>query len=434
MKIKRFYEEIIKEYIKHAGAVLVSGPKFCGKTFLAQQVCKSSYFIPEKDAKEIVTYNLETILNGEKPRLIDEWQEYPKIWDFIKYAIDRGDNGNKRGLYILTGSTKPLDKSVSLHSGAGRIITMRMNTLTFAEILNLNEKSSISLQKLANDPNEFKFIENPCSIEQVNQYLLMGGWPELHANNDTKYKYLVDGYIKSIIINDAKKIGSRIDKTRLNLFLKSIARLSGSQINKSTIIRDVFDDSTKNKSTKDSKQEQINIRTVNRCLDLLYDTDVIFDVPCWRKRNLRSRYKIRTKPKVYFCDTSLSCRLLEVSSQDNLLKDFNTTGIIFENQVMKDLSVYAQLLEGELFFYRDEKDNEIDAIIEFEDGKWWAIEIKLSDEEAINSSKKLNDLTKMFTINGEHYEPSLKLVITNSRSTAKMINDVYVIPHTLIRP
>ncbi len=435
MIIKRFHEEILKEYIKHAGAVLVSGPKFCGKTFLAEQVCKSCYFIPEKNAKELVTYNIETILNGEKPRLIDEWQEYPKIWDFVKYAVDRGDNGNKRGLYVLTGSTKPLGTSVSLHSGAGRILTMRMNTLTFAEILDLDENSSISLQKLASDPKEFKFIDNPCSIEQVNEYLLMGGWPELHANNDTKYKYLVDGYINSIITSDAKKIGSRIDKTKFHNFLKSVARLSTTQINKSTIVRDVFEDTpTKNSKVDKNKQEQMNIKTVNKCLDMLYDIDVIFNVPCWRKRNIRSRYKTRTKPKVYFCDTSLSCRLLEISSKDNLLNDFNTTGIIFENQVMKDLSVYAQLLEGELFFYRDEKDNEIDAIIEFENGTWWAIEIKLSEEEAIKSSNKLNDLTRLFTINGEHQEPSLKLVITNSKSAIKLINDVYVIPHTLIRP
>ncbi len=420
MIIKRIAQKTLEYYIDNCGAVLVTGPKYCGKTFLSKSVSKSQYFIKYKDTSKYGSYNMNDILTGDYPRLIDEWQEFPEVWDEIRHIIDMMPPGEKNGLYILTGSTKPFDDGIRLHSGAGRIYTMNLATLTFAEILNLNETNSLSLHELANNNASYKFMRTNITPHDINNFMLMGGWPELHASEKGDYKLLLNKYIDTLVGRGIMSYNFNLSKDTLLKILKLIARVNGTQINKSSILREM--------------DNEVSIETIDKYLNLLHDLDIIFDVFPWKNINLRSRYKIRTKPKTYFCDTSLVCRLLDINSQNDFFNDLNTTGIIFETQVMKDLTVYAQDLGAKIYFFRDEQDHEVDAIFEFDDGSWWIIEIKLADKELKSAVDKLNNIDRYITLDGKHTKPSLKLIITGGNSTNKMDGDLFIIPHALIRP
>ncbi len=422
MNIKRIAEKILDEYLKVAGAVLLTGPKFCGKTYLANLKANSRYDFQRQDSlllKNSNSYDSRFLLEGQKPKLLDEWQELPIVWDLVRNYVDHGENGKHIGLFILIGSTKPIDRSEIKHSGAGRILKMSMATLTFSEILNLDSDKSITFFELID--NKFKQLQNPLTIDEVNKLLLKGGWPFLYANDIDDYKKLVDGYIDSVIdfsdYNNQYKFN--IDQQVLRNVLKSIARLTSSQIKKTTILEDV--------------NKQLDRETLDKYMNILYDLDILFDVPVWKNSNIRSKYKIRTVPKTYMCDTSLVCRLLDINTINELMEDFNTTGIIFENQVMKDLNVFAQSLNGKLYFYRDEKGHEIDAIIELDDSRWIAIEIKLSLLEAIEAVKTLNKNIDILKMTGKHSKPCLKMIITNTEHTVLGEDNTYIIPHTLLK-
>ncbi len=167
---------------------------------------------------------------------------------------------------------------------------------------------------------------------------------------------------------------------------------------------------------------------------MLYDAEILFDVPVWNNTNIRSSYKIRTKPKTYICDTSIIANVLDIYDSSILFDDLNTLGIIFENQVMKDLKTYAEVINAKLYFYRDEKGNEIDAILKWKNGIWAAIEIKLSDDNAQADSEKLNKVIDTLKLEGRNKEPAFKAIIVNGQNAYRLENGVYVIPHTLLRP
>ncbi len=420
MIIKRLAEKTLEFYLKNCGAVLVTGPKYCGKTFLSKELSKSQYYIKYKDVSKYGSYNIDDILNGEAPRLIDEWQEFPEVWDEIRHIIDMKPPGEKNGLYILTGSTKPFSDGLRLHSGTGRIYTMNLATLTFAEILNLDETNSLSLSELAKDKSSYKFMRTDHTPEKTNQLMLMGGWPELHAGANSDYKLLLKKYIDTLVGRDIASYSFNLSKDTLLRILKSIARLNGGQINKQVVLRDL--------------EEDVSIDTINKYFNLLYDLEIIFDVPPWKNMNLRTKYKVKAKPKTYFCDTSLVCSLLDINSSKDFYEDLHTAGIIFETLVMKDLSVYAQTLGAKMYMFRDEQSHEVDAIFEFDDGSWWIIEIKLADRELNETINKLKNINKYFTVDGIYKEPSLKLIITDENATNNVDGDIFIIPHSLIRP
>ncbi len=419
MNIERIIKPILEKYLKYLGGVLLSGPKWCGKTYLSNEICKSSINFQDKTIEQIKSLSTKTLLNGDIPRLIDEWQDYPHIWNLVRNQIDIGLNGVNQGLYILTGSSKPVQFEEVRHSGAGRIGELKLATLTFAEILNLDNDHSVSLKKLINNPT-YKPIENPYDWKFVNNLLIKGGWPEIYAKNLDSSSILVTTYIDSLINSDYyKNYSFRNNKKQFEAILTSLARLTGSQINYSTVASDI--------------NNELDRETIIKYISMLSDLDVIFNLYPWGNKNIRSKNKIRTKPKTYFCDTSLVCRLLDVKSPETLMYDVNTTGIIFENQVIKDLTVYAQALDAELYFYRDEKGNEIDAILEFDTGEWIPIEIKLSSAAAFDASKKLDNVIEKLKMDGKYKEPKLKLIITSCEEFIQLNNGTYIIPHTLLK-
>ncbi len=423
MEIKRLIYKEIEKALKNIGILFITGPKFCGKTFAAQKYAISQIYINPRVVEDIERLGDNVFLKGDNPRLIDEWQIYPQIFDSVRHEVDTRKE-NKTGLFLLTGSSKPINAKDIDHSGFGRAAWIKMQTLTFCEILDLNEDNTISLYDLFLD-KPFKNINNQYSIEAIDEMLLKGGWPSIISHQDLDYVFLIKNYVTAltnITTKEQLEYGYVFKKNPSDLLqlLKSIARLSASQINKSTIIQDFRGD--------------INIATLDKYIKLLYDTDVIFDIFPWKNSNIRSSYDLRTKPKTYFCDTSLVCNLLSITTVDQFFNDGNTTGIIFETQVMKDLTVYAQCIDAKIYFYRDSNGNEIDAILELSNGAWAAIEIKLSLTTALAASDKLMKVIQTLNIKEKKHQPKFCMIITNCDQTYQDKNGVYIVPHTLLRP
>ncbi len=418
--IKRIAYKYLKECVENIGVVLITGPKYCGKSYLAKTLCNSEYCLKEDMNKTIKSFNKDYVLKGEIPRLINNWQYCPKVWDMVRHEVDKSPEGRKVGLYILTGSSSPIGKDQIFHSGAGRIIRMHMYTLTFSEILDLPEEKSISILELF-DGKELKTIDNPLTNEQVNEYMFIGGWPKIINEKLSNSKLIIKGYVDALTnMNKTMYYDLRINQQTLNQILHSLARRTTTQIKKAGIINDL--------------NESLNQDTLNKYLEMLYEADVIFDLLPWGSTNIRSSYKMRTTPKTYFCDTSIVSNILGIKSASDFFEDLNTTGILFENQVIKDLMVYAQAIEGKLYFYRDEKGNELDAILELDDGRWAAIEIKLSFDSAVKAATSIDKVISTLKLEGKHKEPSFKMIITNCPRTIKTNNDVYIVPHALLRP
>ncbi len=419
--IQRIEEKTLKRYLKNAGAVLITGPKFCGKTCLAESISNSEFYFNNQKIKSLLDYNDENILDGETPRLIDEWQYYPEIWDFIRNKLDRNETDKKIGQYIITGSTSPFGKCEILHSGAGRILRMKMFTLSFAEIFNLDSDKSISLLDLFNG-HELPTLKNHIDNDTINHYMFIGGWPQIIAQNLEEPKLIIEGYVESVLNMDTKKYYDlRINKTVLRKITTSIARNISSQLTETTIMEDIGN--------------SIDRRTLSKYVQMLSEIDLFYSIPAWGKdTNLRSATKQKTKPKIYMCDTSIASSLLDIKSPAKYYSDLHTTGLIFENQVMKDLMVYCQAIDGKLYFYRDTSNREIDAIIELDDGRWAAIEIKLSLNAAMEAADKLDSVVNYLTKNNNKTEPSFRMIITNCDATYKTKSGIYIVPHVLLRP
>ncbi len=421
--IDRIAFKKLREYLNNCGAVLLSGPKFCGKTFLANLICKSVVNIKPKqfDTKTFAIAS-KYVLTGEHPRLIDEWQNFPPIWDVVRDACDEAPSGHKTGLFVLTGSSSPADRSEVSHSGAGRILRMKLATLTFAEILNYQEECTISIQSLF-DNNELKVL--PCSLtyDDINRMMYCGGWPFIIAENIESPRLIIDGYIESLAnLNAHNYYDLRINNELLKKILISLARNIGTQLTKTTILKDL------------GGEDVISRPTLDKYMQMFYDVDLIFKLEAWAPTNLRSRYRLKTKPKIYLCDTSLFCSILNLKSHQDLFNDLNSTGFVFENQVIKDLIVYCDAINARVFYINDEEGHDIDAIIEMRDGRWAAIQIKLSIETALDAATKFDNNLRHYQLNKNFCEPVFKMVICNCESSMTLDNGVHIVPHALLRP
>lgn len=343
-----------------------------------------------------------------------------EIWNKIRYKIDKD---NSLGMYILTGSSTPLRTNLNLHSGAGRISRMNLSTLTFFEILQNSEQKWISLKDLF-DKKKINLNNRTKSNYDINwivNQLLIGGWPYIIANNVKDYHEVIKNYILSIQNIDTKKLFSlNKNQNLLNNILISISRLNGTELKQTTLLSDL--------------NNSINIRTLQKYFNFFNEFNLLFELKAW-SANTRSRYKIRTSPKVYLCDPSIGLNLLNIKTSDRLFKDLNTLGIYFENQVIKDLKVFAQYLDAELYFYRDEKGYEIDAILELDDGRWCAIEIKLGNlkiQDAIDNLLKIN--SRITNLDKYNENPSFLMVITSGEDAFISKEGVYVVPFTCLKP
>ena len=409
---QRIQAKIIRDWLKIIGCVVIEGPKQSGKTFLAQKLTNSQYFVAEQGINnELIVdlpYENHPIFTGKQPRLIDEWQIVPKIWDKVRFLIDQSQG--QKGLYILTGSANPNYQKL-LHNGAGRMLILRMHTLTFREIL--FDQPEIKLSDLfAKKP--VKHFATKYQLHWITQQLIKGGWPATITSNNNFRQ--IASYVESWLRKDfLANHNFKVDKNLFSRIIRSLARLNTTQLKKTTILKDLNYD--------------IDVKTLTKYLNLLEDQYAYFELPIWNETfNLRSKTPLLTKPKFYWSDPSLGLNILKIKQPDQLFADLNTLGIYFENQVIKDLMTYAQVLDGQLYFYRDTNGFEIDAIMQLDIQTWAAFEIKLKHYDLDQSAANLIKFAKKM----QTYPPTFLMIITAGDHTYQRPDGVYVVPHTCL--
>ena len=420
-----YYERLIEEQIalklKTSGAVVVAGPKFCGKTTTCMLYQKSFVKLNTKQAIAMARMNPKAVLVGENPRLIDEWQKVPDIWNQVK---DELDFNYEFGKYILTGSSTPADKTDVHHSGAGRITPLKMRPMTLWE--SKESKGTVSLKDLFDGGENFPWDMNTeFTLEDVAFLLCRGGWPiAVLAPRDIALEITKNYYNGLFVFEDSENERFRNKKPEvLRMILRSYARNISSEAAVSTIISDI----------RQSNERTMDTKTYDDYMEALKDLYIIEDLEAWNP-NIRSKTSIRSTPTRHFVDTSIACRSLGVSPGD-LMRDLDSFGLFFEDFAVRDLSVYAGNMGGVVKHYRDNAGLECDAVVHLEDGRWGGIEIKLGGDDLIedgaDSLKKLRD---KIVEKSDEKAPSFLLVLTAVGGAYKRDDGVFVAPINLLRP
>ena len=421
MYYPRLIESEIAQKMKTSGAVLVAGPKFCGKTTTCMLYQKSFVKLNTKQAITMARMNPRAVLNGDTPRLIDEWQKAPDIWNQVK---DDLDFEYQFGKYILTGSSTPADKTEVHHSGAGRITPIRMRPMTLWE--SKESKGLVSLKELFDGSENFPWEMNTdFTLDDVAFLLCRGGWPiSVLAQRDIALEITKNYYNGLFVFEDSENERFRNRKPEvLRMILRSYARNISTEAAVSTILSDI----------RQSNERTMDVKTYEDYMEALKDLYIIEDVQAWNP-NIRSKTSIRSTPTRHFVDTSIACRCLGVGPED-LKHDLESFGLFFEDFAVRDLSVYASCLNGTVRHYRDNAGLECDAVIYLEDGRWGGIEIKLGGEDLVNEgAESLKKLRNKITEKSEERAPSFLLVLTAVGGAYKREDGVYVAPINLLKP
>ena len=420
-----YYERLIEEQIalklKTSGAVVVAGPKFCGKTTTCMLYQKSFVKLNTKQAIAMARMNPKAVLVGENPRLIDEWQKAPDIWNQVK---DELDFNYEFGKYILTGSSTPADKTEVHHSGAGRITPLKMRPMTLWE--SKESKGTVSLKDLFDGGENFPWDMNQdFTLEDVAFLLCRGGWPiAVLAPRDIALEITKNYYNGLFVFEDSENERFRNKKPEvLRMILRSYARNISSEAAVSTIISDI----------RQSNERTMDTKTYDDYMEALKDLYIIEDLEAWNP-NIRSKTSIRSTPTRHFVDTSIACRSLGVSPGD-LMRDLDSFGLFFEDFAVRDISVYAGSMGGVVKHYRDNAGLECDAVVHLEDGRWGGIEIKLGGDGLINDgAESLKKLRDKIVEKSDEKAPSFLLVLTAVGGAYKRDDGVFVAPINLLRP
>ena len=363
--LPRVIDKVLERKLQSHGAVLLEGCKWCGKSTTASRQAGSILKLqdPEtySDTLELAKTKPSILLQGEKPRMIDEWQDAPVLWDAIRYDLD--ESGLK-GQYILTGSATPI-ANTPRHSGAGRIARLVMRPMTLFE--SGDSTGEVSLRALFDGVEDIEG-RSENDIEKYAYLCARGGWPDSVVNPPDDAIEVASEYLNAIVENDIRAIdGALHNPSKMRLVIRSVARNISAPTNITTIYGD---------TTNESDIASVSDKTVKIYLDALEQLHIRDDVPAWSPQ-LRSKTEIRTSSKLNFVDPSLAVAALFATERD-LIRDFRTFGLIFESLCTRDLKVYAQSLGGEVMYYRDKSGLECDNIIHLRDGRWAAVEVKLA--------------------------------------------------------
>ena len=413
---KRIADELLEKKLKGKGAILIQGPKWCGKTTTAEQISKSILYMANPEEKEqnltLADLNPSLLLSGDTPRLIDEWQIAPKLWDAVRFEVDhRGEEGQ----FILTGSAVPANMEDVTHTGTGRFSWLTMRPMTLYESGESN--GTISLFDLFNNQNKLEGI-NELSLEDVAYLCCRGGWPRsIFMEKDIALEQAYD-YFDAVINSDISRVDDiNRNPERAKNLMKSYSRNLGSQVSNETLKNDMINNDSFSLDTD----------TVLSYVNALKKIFVVEEAPAWNP-NLRSKTAIRTSETRYFVDPSIAVAALGIGPND-LIKDLNTFGLIFETLCIRDLRVYAESINGNVYHYRDAMDLECDAVIHLRNGSYGLIEIKLGGEKLINEAAE--NLIKMKNkIDTEKMNnPSFLMVLTATGKYAyKREDGVCVVP------
>lgn len=397
----RIADGILEKKLRSKGAVLIEGPKWCGKTTTAEQQARSILYMDNPASFESNLQMAEIdpgiLLEGDTPRLVDEWQLAPKLWDTMRFEVD---HRHQVGQFILTGSAVPSDEESMKHSGTGRFSWLTMRPMSLYESGESNGK--VSLSHLF-ESRENIVATNSLRIDDIAFLICRGGWPfACSLQGDAALAQAFD-YVDAVIKKDVSRVdGTNRNITTTRLLMRSYARNQGSQATIGTIVADMM--------TND--ENEIGIKTAGSYLDALRKIFVIEDSEAWNP-NLRSKTAIRTANTRYFIDPSIGTAVLGLGPKD-LINDLNTMGLFFETLCVRDLRIFADALDGQVFHYRDKSGLECDAVIHLRNGRYGLVEIKLGGDRLINEGAS-NLLALVDKINTDKMkEPSFLMVLTGT--------------------
>lgn len=417
----RIADGILGNKLRAKGAVLIEGAKWCGKTTTASQIAKSILYMQDPARKrqylELSEIDPARLLSGETPRLIDEWQLAPKLWDAIRFEVDRRD---EFGQFILTGSAVPPETSEISHSGIGRITKMLMRPMSLYE--SGDSSGQVSLSGLLAGDGDIRG-ESTMNIDKLSFLICRGGWPKaINEEEDVALQQAID-YFDAIVAVDISRVDNvERNKERTKRILRSYARSVGTQAKISSIAADI------------SANEAVSISdmTITSYINALKKIFVLEDSSSWNP-NLRSKTAIRTSDTRYFTDPSVCTAALELGPND-LVNDLNTMGFLFENMCIRDLRIYAEALDGNVYHYRDKSGLECDAVVHLRNGVYGLVEIKLGGDrlisEGVETLKKLSsniDTTKMKS-------PVFKMILIGVGEMAYRRSDgIYIVPLSCLK-
>lgn len=419
--LPRITDKLLDERLKAKGAILIEGPKWCGKTTSAKEFAKSFIAMDEPDKtkqyKQMAELNPSVLLEGETPRLVDEWQLAPNLWNAVRYEVDKRDDF---GQFILTGSAVPAEFDASMHSGTGRISRLYMRTMSLYE--SKDSDGAISLSNLFDD-KEIS-CANHKTLDDIAFLICRGGWPiSIKLDGKASLFQAID-YFDSVVKNDISRVDSvKRDVEKAKSLLRSYARHVGSQAPLETIRKDML-------ANQADTFDQV---TLYSYIDALKKIFVIEDAPAWNP-NIRSKTAIRSTDTRYFIDPSIATAALGIGPKD-LTQDLNTMGLLFENLAVRDLRIYSELLDGSVYHYRDKSGLECDAVIHLRNGSYGLVEIKLGGDKLIEEgAQTLKTLSDLIDTNSMK-KPSFMMVLCAQAPFAYKRNDgVYVVPITSLRP
>ncbi|HJJ35735.1 MAG TPA: DUF4143 domain-containing protein [Methanocorpusculum sp.] len=419
---KRIVDTLLSDKLEATGAVLIEGPKWCGKTTTAEQVAKSIIYLSNPAQFAQYSTMAETqpqlLLEGDAPRLLDEWQLFPKLWDAVRFEVD---HRREEGQFILTGSAVPPDTQKILHTGTGRFSWIKMRPMSLYESEDSN--GSVSLSSLFISPDFIKGT-NLLTLENIVYLICRGGWPNSLGKSEKIALIQARSYYDSIVKSDINR-SDRYPKSEeyVKRLMRSFARNQGSQISNAGLVKDIVD----------GDENTFSLNTLSRYIDALKTIFVIENLPAWNP-NLRSKTAIRSAETRYFTDPSIATAALGIGPGD-LLKDLNTCGFLFETLCVRDLRVYADALDGTVYHYRDKSGLECDTVIHLRNGAYGLIEIKIGGdtliEEGAASLLKLREKIDTDSMR----EPAFMMILTAVGPYAYRRPDgIFVVPIGCLGP
>lgn len=415
--LKRLVDKNIERYLEIFGAISVEGPKWCGKTWTASNHAKSFRYLDDENTKELALLDINLILNDDYPELIDEWHLIPQIWDKVRRKCDED---SKKGKYILTCSTQLSDekKKNIFHSGAGRIGKINMYTMSLYE--SKDSSGVASLTDMLNGTQKNALVDK-ITIEDVARLIIRGGWPSNLKTKKENYGILPKSYIEAILDKDMNDDKKR-DRNKMRMLLQSLARNESTIVSNNTILNDIYE------NNEDNTLE--NRITLTDYLDTLDRLNLIVNQEAY-SINYRSKERLGKSPKRHLVDPSLACASLNLTV-DKMINDLKTFGFLFESLVERDLRIYIEYLGGHLYHFRDNVSGlEVDSILEFENGEYAAVEIKLGINQIDEAKKTLLKFEENMI-----KKPKFMCIITsNSEAVVKdRETGIYILPITALKP
>ena len=416
----RIIDKQVQEYLQTFGAICIEGPKWCGKTWTSSYHANSEFFLADPSGnfqnRKLAEIDPNTVLEGAAPRLIDEWQEYPPLWDAVRYKVDQSA---QKGQFILTGSATPNHKGI-LHSGAGRIAKLRMRTMSLYE--SGDSSGQVSLEALCNGTLT-PAMTGEVDLKNIINLIIRGGWPGSLGLPLKQAALLPQQYLQAVIDDDVYRIDEvKRNTQKMRLLLMSLARNESTTATNALLKADI----------KEKDAQDIDANTVTAYLDIFKRLFLTDNQPPFAS-NIRSSVRVRQAEKRHFADPSLACALLKLTPEA-LLNDLATLGFMFEALCERDLRIYAESFGGTLYHYQDYKNREIDAVVELPNGKWAAFEIKLGANQIDQAAANLKQIQREFEEDKKAVPPSVLCVLCGLSNAAYQRPDgVFVIPITALK-